>query len=143
MNKKQTKGWINHISKQIIWIQRLINMMSYYIQTYWICFCLNIHLVHLLVTCISYVPTVLWLYAHLYLYHPTKMKHDQAYRIHTDRVTSLCTEQTGHSCNGSEGDSLQTKCSARTTVDLVLETPFFSRHYGSLQYVNECYASIH
>lgn len=134
MNKKQTKSWINHTSKQI--------MMSYYIQTYWICFCLNIHL-HLLVTCISYAPTVLWLYAHLYLFHPNQMKHDQAYRIHTDRVTSLCTEQTGQSCNGSEGDSLQTKCSARTTVDLVLETPFFSRHYGSLQYVNECYASKH
>lgn len=40
---------------------------------------------------------------------------------HTDRVTSLCTEQTGQSCNVPERDSLQNKCSARTTTDSVLE----------------------
>lgn len=45
---------------------------------------------------------------------------------HTDRVTSLYTGQTGQTCNVSERDSLQNKCSARTTTDSVLETSALS-----------------
>lgn len=45
---------------------------------------------------------------------------------HTDRVTSPYTGQTGQTCNVSERDSLQNKCSARTTTDSVLETSALS-----------------
>lgn len=41
----------------------------------------------------------------LYLCHPNQMKHDQANRIHTDKVTSFCIGKTGQPCNASEGDS--------------------------------------
>lgn len=118
MNKKQTESWINHISKQIIRIQGLINIMSYLIQTE-ICFYLNIHLhlcMHVSVTCTSNVPTAFWFYS---------PKPDEAWSglqdPHWQSYVPLYFSDWSI-LYISDYDSLQNKCSARTTIDLVLET---------------------